>query len=158
MGNNFNSSQQRIYGKNSKKRENNLRGFLGLLRKNALPEECWVSWSVWRSFCQRPARFPPPARRRPPPEHRSINQLAPINRDLFSANRQIIRIENRVADPDTLNFERGIRIRSRGKSGSGWSSKSRSFKGSAWSFGGPWTLTMEAWRLKMGPWGSVDQR
>jgi hypothetical protein len=40
MGNNFNSSQQRIYGKNSKKRENNLRGFLGLLRKNALPEEC----------------------------------------------------------------------------------------------------------------------
>jgi hypothetical protein len=30
-------------------------------------------------------------------------------------------------------------------------SKIRSFRGSIWSRGGPWTLKMDAWRLKMEP-------
>jgi hypothetical protein len=49
-----------------------------------------------------------------------------------------------------------IRIHIRGKSGSGsrsaLKSKFRSFRGSKWRYGGPLTLTMEAWRLKMEPW------
>jgi hypothetical protein len=31
-------------------------------------------------------------------------------------------------------------------------SKFRSFKGSKWSLGGPWTHILEAWRLKMELW------
>jgi hypothetical protein len=31
-------------------------------------------------------------------------------------------------------------------------SEFRSFRGSKWSRGGLWTLTIEAWRLKMEPW------
>ncbi len=47
-------------------------------------------------------------------------------------------------------FGSWIRIRIRVKSGSGSAIKSkfRSFRGSGWSLGGPWTLKMEAWRLK----------
>ncbi len=44
-------------------------------------------------------------------------------------------------------------------SGSALTSKFRSLRlrGSKWSLGEPWTLTIVAWRLKMEPWGSKDQ-
>jgi len=53
-----------------------------------------------------------------------------------------------------ISFESLIRIRIRGKS---WiririEVKIRVLKGSKWSLGGPWTHTVEAWRLKMEPW------
>ncbi len=39
-----------------------------------------------------------------------------------------------------------------GKSGSASKSKFKSWGGSKLSLGGPWTLTVESWRLKLEPW------
>jgi hypothetical protein len=54
----------------------------------------------------------------------------------------------RVTDPDPF----GSALILQAVSGSALKSKFRSFRGSKESRGGPWTLSMEAWRLKMKPW------
>jgi hypothetical protein len=59
----------------------------------------------------------------------------------------------RVADPDPHYFGKldpDPHIR-KAKSGSALKSKFSGFKGLKFSRGGPWTLTMEAWRIKMKP-------
>jgi hypothetical protein len=55
-------------------------------------------------------------------------------------------------DPYFLGSRARIRIRVKAGSASAIMSEFRSFRGSKWSLGGLWTITVEAWRLKMEPW------